>query len=189
MTGFHKRKLERKEFAIKKAEEQARKEKLEERQRVRQERKENLAKELEKFNQAMKEIGREDSEDESDIDWSNGKSKKSDEEGDEYSDWDGLDDDESPKPILKRRQSFQDEDGAETTVVIEEMNGAVDDLYVDMTKNRKVLKESMERAKRSAIVSGAVTKKPRKKFRYLSKDERKMHRTKEHAAHQRKREH
>lgn len=126
---------------------------------MRDERKQNLAADLERFNKAMKDVGESDS----DIDWEEGvttkpKKKQSTPSGQvaeaaedsDYSDWEGLVEGEetsSPGSILKRKQYFEaeDDDEEETTVVIEEMEEA-NAHFVFPEKSVAVLKESLKKA-------------------------------------------
>jgi ribosomal RNA-processing protein 17 len=96
----------------------------------------------------------------------------------EYEEWKGFsegeDEEDKPKGILKKREVYGD-DGTE--VVIEEMSNDIEEIaklnYVNLEKSKKVLEESIDRAKKYAVIAGAEKAKPKKKkFRYLSKNER-----------------
>lgn len=124
---------------------------------MREERKQTLAADLERFNKAMKDVG------ELDSDWNDDEntpkktkkqtSNEDEEESSDYSDWEGPEEgaeangDNSPSGILKRKQYFQAEDIDEedTTVVIEEMEEANAN-FVFPEKSVAVLKESLKKA-------------------------------------------
>lgn len=97
----------------------------------------------------------------------------------EYEEWEGFSDDNEnkPKSILKRRENYGDD---ETEVTIEDLSKQ-NDLekiaslnYVNLKESEKILRQSINRATEYAkIVNGnSKPKKPKRKFRYLTKNER-----------------
>jgi ribosomal RNA-processing protein 17 len=178
--------VQRREKAQEKAKEIAHKEKLEERKRLREERKEAIDRDLKRFKEAMNDI--------------NGQQSNSDEEEEivetdaesDYSDWDGLENGRRKNGILKKHV-YNDDDGDVTTVVIEDFEEEdTIDTGVDISRSEQVLKESIERARKYAKFVGQeeakVKKAKQKKFRYLSKTERKSNAKKERARNKDKRE-
>ncbi|KAG5360956.1 Ribosomal RNA-processing protein 17 [Yarrowia sp. B02] len=206
LTGFRKRKLQRKEKAQEKAKEQARLDRIAERKKMRDEKKGDLEKERVRMQKAMKDIERarsgyfssEDdkgkSDDESDDDESEDEDKpakkaKNSTDEDDFSDWEGLD---KPGVLKKQKKKYVDGQGKKTTVTIEAVSLDSDneeqDTYVDMSKADEVLQESLDKAGLAAVYSGMaepkvkkLVKKPKKKFRYLSASERKKNLDKERA--------
>ncbi|SSD61505.1 related to Ribosomal RNA-processing protein 17 [Saccharomycodes ludwigii] len=196
LTGFHKRKVERQKKAQDFIKEQERQMRIEERKRVRDERKKDMEGQLIKLKESMKEVGDYvGSDNENDID-----SKEEEEE----EEWNGFDEEEESvdkenknstdeegniKPILRRKTAeetlnFEDE----TQVEIEslEPNENFEFLaklnHVKLEKSEKVLNDSINRANKYAKFLGIedttnktnsnkVSKK-KKKFRYLTKNER-----------------
>lgn len=168
-----------------------------------------MAKDLERFNKAMKDV-------QEDSDWDDATTKAmhgSDES--EYSDWDGLGEEEedgesTPSGILKKKQFFEAEDDEEedATVVIESMEEANAN-FVFPEKSVAVLKESLHKASfaaKQASIYGYPApsvyrdeddereeevsfgpkkgkadkpKQKKRKFRYLTKTERKTNVSKE----------
>lgn len=222
LTGFHKRKVERKKNAQKHAVEMMKKERIEERARIRAERQEQVRKKLEEMKQALELnpfLQREDESDDGEDDDEEKESKKS--VGWEEQPWDGIkddgDDDEDEenendedgssngtvKPILKKQIYNIDNSDApvvgQSEVIIESLEKSsitapvnLTSLHVDMTKSGEVLDESIQRAKKYARLMGVAEKKSpsepekpmkvkKKKFRYLSKTERKANTMKERA--------
>ncbi|KAG7814030.1 hypothetical protein KL921_000304 [Ogataea angusta] len=184
LTGFHKRKLQRKKKAQEYNQEQERKARLEERQRIREERRQQVQKRLQELNEALKIQGSEDEE-----------SEESEQEEDKEEQWTGFDsqrsesDEESnaeggKKGILKQKYEVDDADapipGVSTVEVEAIENPNQIDLMelarknrVDLQKAEEVLEQSIERAKKYARLVGAdeKPKKKKKKFRYLSKED------------------
>uniref|UniRef100_A0A060T8T0 ARAD1C31746p n=1 Tax=Blastobotrys adeninivorans TaxID=409370 RepID=A0A060T8T0_BLAAD len=176
LTGFHKRKVQRKEKAAERAKEMERLEKIEARKKLRQERKEQVERELKRLNDAMKEINGEDDSDSS--------PEQAGSESD-YSDWDGIEGNSESSingrnGILKKKQKYSDEtnDDGVTTVTVEEFNFDEEpsakplpvDENVDLSKSEEVLKSSlakasMAKARLTAITKGAksarINKKPK----------------------------
>lgn len=113
---------------------------------MREERKQTLAADLERFNKAMKEV-EEDSENE----WGGTEiSKQVEEDNSDYSDWEGPEgeaEDSIPQGILKRKQYFEaeDDDEEDATVVIETMEEANAN-FVLPEKSAKVLQQSLKKA-------------------------------------------
>lgn len=226
LTGFHKRKLERKKKAQDYIAEQVKKDRIEERARIREERKLHVQKRLAEMKEAMElnpffnkadlEQGDDDdseeanshSENEDDTSGEDDDKAKVKFDGDDGSseEWSGFDDSEkadvtkrkTSKGILKKQIYEIDNDDAPVTgtseVVIESLDNpnTVDianitkKMNVDLTKTEDVLNSSIVRAKKYARLMGMndsppekVTKPKKKKFRYLSKTERKMNNLKQ----------
>ncbi|GME69823.1 transferase activity protein [[Candida] boidinii] len=214
LTGFHKRKLQRKKKAQEYLAEQDRLNRLEERRQIREERQTQIQKRLEEINKTKNDIRVSDSsdDDEEDDDFNDTKKKNiknSDDEGDsdESTEWTGFNDDEEEEEadeendqgkhgILKQIYRIDDEDASVTgksVVTIESLdkddfdsngvNNKIAELnHVDLSKSKEILDKSIERAKKYARLVG-VDNKPKKikkkKFRYLSKTERKIKNLKE----------
>lgn len=201
LTGFHKRKLQRQKKAQEYIKEQDRLAKIEERKRLRDERKREIDERLQKFNDTVLVITH-DSEDE---DWGGFDDSKESKDSDEASDANESDQDtETPKGILRRKEVYQIEDPSsfqntdavideDTTVTVESVdNPLMTNIqqigleakakanYVDLNKAEEVLEDSIKRAQNYAVTAG-VAKKPakKKKFRYLTKTERKDTRMKQ----------
>lgn len=179
LTGFHKRKLERKEKAKERQKEMERQERILERQRIREERKEMMEKNISQFNEAMKGIAvTGDDEDEENEEVPNKSGSESD-----FSDWDGMEDgaESRPKGVLK--QKYTGDDGEVTAVVtIEEMDTNTSILAPEDSK--EVLENSVKRAQDYAkhvqkVEQKKHIKQKKKKFRYLSPLERKSNVSKE----------
>lgn len=222
LTGFHKRKLERKKKAQDYLEEQAKKDRLEERARIREERKLQVQKKLAEMKEAMElnpflekdqEGNSSDntSDDDSDIltEKNVGFEEGDNESGTEIEERNGKDEDdqgddrESNKMtsgILKKQIYEIDNDSAPVSgtseVVIEsldnpntfDLDAVTKKMNVDLSKTDDVLSSSITRAKKYARLMGMsdspeekekVSKPKKKKFRYLSKTERKMKNMKE----------
>lgn len=196
LTGFRKRKTQRKERAQEKAKEEARLHRIAERKKIRDERKSDQEKENVRMNKALKDIERartgQFSDDEDMKSTARGSDDDDASDASDYSDWEGLD---KPGVLKKQKKKFVDEkSGAKTTVTIEAVSLDSDNedeqrnnAYVDMTKAEEVLQESMDKAGLAAVYSGMAepkkkvfpTKKPKKKFRYLSAGERRINLDKE----------
>ncbi|GMM37748.1 Rrp17 protein [Saccharomycopsis crataegensis] len=229
LTGFHKRKLQRQKVAKDFKEKQLHQERLDERQRIRDERKQAIQEKLQliKDSQAADDSDSDDSDDNDDNDDQEKVKQSSDkakakvkvkvkvkenpqdddvnhaESDNDDEEWNGFNDEDNrntTKGILKRKVVFENadddqQDQAVTTVTIEALSNNDDltngsggiDLYkiaklncVELEKSEEVLKESVIRAQKYAVLSGAVPMKPKKKkFRYLSKEERKHNAWKE----------
>ncbi|KAG7799894.1 hypothetical protein KL929_000810 [Ogataea haglerorum] len=194
LTGFHKRKLQRKKKAQEFNQEQERKARLEERQRIREERRQQVQRRLQELNEALKIQASDDEE-----------SEETEQEGDEDKEeqWTGFDSQRSEseeesntevgkKGILKQKYEVDDADapvpGVSTVEVEAIENPNHIDLmelarknHVNLQKAEEVLEQSIERAKKYARLVGAdeKPKKKKKKFRYLSKVERRIQKLKE----------
>lgn len=197
LTGFHKRKLQRKKQAQEFHQEQERLARIEERRKTREERKKDFDERLEKFNESMKEINQyvdgegedvddEGDEDDKDLDEkdSNSNSNDSDDE------WNGFD--ESQKGILHHKHIYQPQPDEETVVTVESVDNPlvanINDISmqarakannVDLSRSHEVLDDSIKRAQDYAtnMNTGIAKEKARdrvrkKKFRYLTKTER-----------------
>ena len=204
LTGFHKRKIERQKKAQVYNKEQERLAKIEERKKLKDEKKRDMEKLLKRFNETVKDI----------LEFAGG---LDDEESDADT-WDGIQDDgaaaaggasDQParKGILQHQEVYKLEDALvledspviiddETTVTVELLdNPAVVSAQanlkafarannVDLAQSEKVLEDSVKRAKNYAVVCGVAKpskddKKKKKKFRYLTKAERRANTRKE----------
>lgn len=190
LTGFRKRKLQRKEKAQEFHKEQARLDRIAQRKKLRDEKKGDQEKERVRMVKAMKDIerarsgyfssddekdkeGGEDSDEEDDSDDSddeqNGdkkvvKKSKSSTDEDDFSDWEGLD---KPGVLKKQKKKFVDREGKKTTVTIEAVSLDSDDdnpqhPYVDLSKSEEVLQESLDKAGLAAVYSGMAEPKVKK---------------------------
>lgn len=157
---------------------------------MREERKQNLAKDLERFNKAMKEV-------QEDSDWEDNNALKGSDAESDYSDWEGLENDNEssvPTGILKKQEYFEaeDEDEEDATVVIESMDDG-NSSFTFPEKTLAAFKETLKPKKASDGAEGAdgedteVTfggkdhkdKQKKRKFRYLTKTERRSNVSKE----------
>lgn len=195
LTGFHKRKLERQKKAREFNKEQDRLAKIEERKKIRDERKQQLEQQLCEFKESLElEADIEEELDNDDIG-----EKESDLES-----WNGFDDEEEDKinsinsngnrikSILKKGQISTSVYDDNTTVEIESLEPNENFEYlakinnVKLESSEKVLNQSLIRAKKYAKFLGmgdtdigdnndssSNKKKKKKKFRYLTKNERK----------------
>lgn len=149
---------------------------------MREERKAKAAEELAKYKAAMKALSVDgedsDSSDGEDDGNANGEYPSSDEE-DSFSDWEGFED-KSENGILKKRQKYENDDGETTLVTIEDISEPHADLSVDLSRSQEVLEQSIQRAQDYAKMLGAdrPAKPKKKKFRYLTKSERKVNNAK-----------
>ncbi|KAI5958064.1 hypothetical protein KGF57_002872 [Candida theae] len=203
LTGFHKRKLQRQKKAQEYNKEQERLARIEERKQIRDERKRDLENQLREFNEKAKELAMINgglAEEDSDEEWTG-----FDEDGtDEKS---ATDKPVSLKGILHHKEVYEPNSdlngfGDETTVTIESIDKPLGNGYadsngtsleevaksnnVDLNKSQEVLQDSVERAKNYAVLCGVAkpskVEKPKtkkKKFRYLSKAERRENTRKE----------
>lgn len=222
LTGFHKRKLQRKKKAQEYLAEQERLNRLEERRQIREERQTQIQKRLEEINKTKNDLRISDSSDDEDDDFKDTKKRKvrkesddEDNDSDENTEWTGFNDDNdadndddddqdddqdetnlAKHGIMKQIYRIDDEDASVTgksVVTIESIdnddfdsngiNSKIAQLnHVDLSKSKEVLDKSIERAKKYARLVG-VDNKPKKikkkKFRYLSKTERKIKNLKE----------
>lgn len=177
LTGFHKRKLERQKKAQEFNKEQERQQKIEERKRVRSERKKDIEAQMHKFKETMKEVGDYiGSENESDTD-----------------SWRGFSDDESKHEVRSILKKCVDVYTDDTTVDIEQLEPNENFEFlakannVELENSKRILDESIDRAKKYAKFLGVDNKlKKKKKFRYLTKSERKNNQRKANANKRRK---
>lgn len=190
LTGFHKRKVERQKKAKEYNVEQERLARLEERKRIREERKQDVENQMREFKETMARVN---GDDESDEEWGGLSAAESAAESE-------ASEEATPPGILKRKEVYvaEGEDApvaGETFVTIElldtdpvaELERAAKANFVDLDKLKEVLDESIDRAKKYAVLAGAAKPKPRKKkFRYLSKAERKSNAYKERGKRHRK---
>lgn len=217
LTGFHKRKLERKKKAQEYLEEEAKKHRLEERASIREERKLEVQRKLVEMKEAMSLnpfldniTDTEDEEEEDDGDEEDGEKREvkfSENLEESEEEWNGFDKEEGDEEsktkkskrstgILKKQIYEIDNEDAPVTGTSEVVIEALDNpnkadlslltakMNVDMTKAEEVLDGSITRAKKYARLMGMsdspeetttkVSKPKKKKFRYLSKSERKV---------------
>lgn len=141
---------------------------------------------MEKFHKNIKELSGEyqDSDDDEDENEEVSEKRNGDESHEEFEEWEGFeDDDESSdsktKGILKRVYASEDNDRTEVTIEDVELNNNIEEIarlnYVNLQKSKQILEESIDRAKKYAVIAGAEPKKSiqkKKKFRYLTKSER-----------------
>ncbi|ODV77527.1 uncharacterized protein CANTADRAFT_27305 [Suhomyces tanzawaensis NRRL Y-17324] len=206
LTGFHKRKLQRQKKAQEYIKEQERLNRIAERKEMRAERKKDMENQLSEFNKTMKDITNlNDSDDEEE--GTKGLAKEwSGFSGDEGSsdEAEENDEDEAPKGILHHKEIYKVDKASlpptnaiiddETTVTVESLdNPAVASAReasleaiakannVNLAKSEDVLEKSIKRAKNYAVVAGVAKpeQKKKKKFRYLSKAERRENTRKE----------
>lgn len=224
LTGFHKRKLQRQKKAQEFHKEQERLARIEERKRLRDERKRDLQTQLQKFNESVKDVTNYDNSDdeydkekgrfqlEQDDQSEEESEEKEDGEDDieEASEWNGIDDEEGhqnanklPKGILHHKEVYKIEDPTQfedtdavidddTTVTVESVDNPIMSNIqqlnlearakannVNLDKSEEILNKSIKRAQNYAVTAGVS--KPnsstkdrikKKKFRYLSKAER-----------------
>lgn len=181
LTGFHKRKVQRQKKAQEYIKEQERIARVEERKRLRDERKKDLETQLKQFNSNVLQVSSDDDED-----WDGfGKDEDSEEEEDEKEPENQVVNEVyhvSPE-LVEESQAIIDDD---TTVTIEAVDNPlmtdIQDLQekakannVDLSRAQEVLQQSIKRAQNYAItVNGKDKDKDRrkKKFRYLTKTER-----------------
>lgn len=184
LTGFHKRKLERQKKAQQFHKEQERLAKIEQRKQIKLDKEKEMLEQLEKYKESMRIMNGAglDSSDDEDDDKKNGdESQDEDEE-----EWTGFADDDNngddheqqggPKGILKKKEVYGED---ATEVTIEELPNDIEEIaklnYVNLKKSKKVLEESIDRAQKYAVIAGAEKpKQKKKKFRYLSKSERRQ---------------
>lgn len=170
LTGFHKRKLARQAEGRRKAEEINRQQRLEERRKVREERRSKIEKGLLRLQQAEKNIERTASE-ATDANFTGNTSHMLDSD-EEFCGFD------EPSGILKRR----DVKYGNSNVSFEEINL---DPYVDISRSEEVLDEATRKANEYAAYVASLEsaeaeakkkaqKVKSKKFRYLPKSERKL---------------
>ncbi|SMN19630.1 similar to Saccharomyces cerevisiae YDR412W RRP17 Component of the pre-60S pre-ribosomal particle [Maudiozyma saulgeensis] len=182
LTGFHKRKLQRQKKAQENIKEQERLLKIEERKKVRDERKKQMDEQMRRFKETL-DIQAEIEE------LRDGKKRSDPQDHDSDNSWQGFEDDESDdddsvKPILKTNSLGTAIYEDETTVEIESLEPNENFAFlaktnnVELEKSEKILDQSITRAKKYAKFLGMDDskdnkKKSKKKFRYLTKNERK----------------
>ncbi|RLV92672.1 Ribosomal RNA-processing protein 17 [Spathaspora sp. JA1] len=198
LTGFHKRKLQRQKKAQEYNKEQDRLRRIQERKELRDERKKDLENQLNAFNKTMKDITVD--EDEEEEQWNGFEEKEQEEEEEEKEESSQK---QPLKGILHHKEVYQVDNeqllstsviDEETTVTIESLdNPIIENIKqanlqamakinnVNLEQNDQILENSIKKAKNYAVLCG-VTKperKPKKKFRYLSKAERRDNTRKE----------
>lgn len=188
LTGFHKRKVERQKNAREFNKEQDRLTRVEARKKMRDARKEEMEEQMRKFKEGL------ELEAEIQEEINNSLTGKKPVESDEDS-WNGFSDDDKEdtdsgevKPILKPNQVSAAVYEDDTTVEVESLEPNENFEYlakinnVKLESSEKVLDQSITRAKKYATFLGMAEnedddgkkkKKKQKKFRYLTKNERK----------------
>ncbi|EMG45602.1 hypothetical protein G210_4207 [Candida maltosa Xu316] len=196
LTGFHKRKLQRQKKAQEYHKEQERLNRIEERKQLRDERKRDLENQMEQFQKTAKEIAainndlqpEVESESGSDNEWT-GFGEGEEEDGEEKEE----NGDKPIKGILHHTEVYKQDPNIsnnggviiddETTVTIESLDNPHEvDIKeiaqknnVNLDKSEQILEKSIQRAKNYAVLCGVSKPEPKKKkkFRYLTKGERK----------------
>lgn len=177
LTGFHKRKLQRQKKAQEFNKEQDRLAKIEERKNVKAERRQQLDEKLRNFKEGL--------DLDSDIELEN-ENENEDAEAEEWNGFASDDDENKTKPILKT--VYADD----TSVSIESLEPNDNFEYlakknnVKLDEGGKVLDQSITRASKYAKFLGIKDsdekpKQKKKKFRYLTKNERKSNQFKANA--------
>lgn len=221
LTGFHKRKLQRQKKAQEYNKEQERLARIDERKKIRDEKKKDVETQLKRFNETVKEITNfgdsedegndaENKDDNEDIKWTGFEADDNDaQNSDEESPRSTEPKNKLPKGILQHKEVYKvDEEKLlpdsnaiiddETTVTVESIdNPAISNVQqmnldaiaktnnVNLKKSEEILDESISRAKNYAVLCGVAkpsTKekiKKKKKFRYLTKAERRENTRKE----------
>ncbi|KAK0665516.1 putative ribosomal RNA-processing protein [Cercophora samala] len=164
LTGFHKRKLERKKHAQQIAEQKAREERIETRKQIREERKQALEEHVQTIQQILREAE------------AAGTNTAKDGDDDE---WDGLSDDEVVEAPIDMEEEYIDEDRY-TTVTVEAVSVDRDGLHKpkavssddEAPKTEKPEDEDTQGAKGTKRAKEQQKKK--KKFRYESKFDRQL---------------
>ncbi|KAJ9294264.1 hypothetical protein DTO271G3_7126 [Paecilomyces variotii] len=180
LTGFHKRKLQRAKHAQEIAEKRAREERIQHRKKLREERNAEFQRILEENERQLKKL-REDTDSESE--------EESDSNEEE---WKGF---EEP-PALDYEAEYIDEDKY-TTVTVEDMDASKEGLYkaekdeLDEHSSRKrdtvpAVTKTNSATNKGKRAGDDKPKKKKKKFRYESKEERKLARTKQKISKKRK---
>lgn len=229
LTGFHKRKLERQKKAQVYNKEQERLARIEERKQLREERKNDMEKQLKRFNETVKEITSYQpglaEESNSEDEWDGFKETETLENTepveDEENNQSASDNEQKEKKltpnekkqkgILQHKEIYTLDNNMElpesnvvldeeTTVTVESLdNPLVDNIReanleaiarannVDLNKSDKILEDSIKRAKNYAVVCGVAkpkdkVKQKKKKFRYLTKAERRENVRKERSS-------
>lgn len=164
ITGFHKRKLQRRADAKKKAEDLNRQHRLEERRKLREQKKAKLDQIESKFTDRNRELAGEISDDSED-DTKPTASKKCEEVADENNSDDEFQGFTDSSGILKKKRI------GDATVTYEQLNL---DPYVDVSRSEEVLAESTRKAQEYAkYVESLERPKPKpkpkkKKFKYMT---------------------
>lgn len=196
LTGFHKRKVERQKKAKKFHEEQDRLARIEERKQIREEKQKDFEAKLEEM-QAAKSLDVDAIlKEEQDGEWEGFTEEKGGD--DEKNSTSGQESEEEPlRGILQKKQIYKIDNpealgdavvDEETTVTVESLDNpnfakvgqsSLDLIAksnnVNLKKSEEVLDKSIERAKKYAVVCGVSKPQPKqkkKKFRYLTKTER-----------------
>ncbi|KAK4177629.1 putative ribosomal RNA-processing protein [Triangularia setosa] len=165
LTGFHKRKLERKKYAQQIAEQKAREERIETRKQIREERKQALEEHVQTIQQILREAEAAGT--------NTGKDGQEEE-------WDGLSDDEVVEAPIDMEEEYIDEDKY-TTVTVEAVSVDRDGLHKpklvssddEAPETEKPEDEDTKGAKGSAKRAKEPPKK-KKKFRYETKFDRQL---------------
>ncbi|CAI5756729.1 unnamed protein product [Candida verbasci] len=204
LTGFHKRKLQRQKNAQEFHKEQERLAKIAERKQLRDERKQDLENQLQQFKNNIEEINainnsEEGNEEEDDDEWTGFDEGNEEEKGVENEE----DSEPKLKGILHHTEIYHKDNDIingngdaiindETRVTIESLDNpnqpkliTTEDIAkannVNLNKSEQILEKSIEKAKNYAVLCGVSKPEPKKKkkFRYLSKTERRENTRKE----------
>ncbi|KAF7514159.1 hypothetical protein GJ744_004484 [Endocarpon pusillum] len=179
LTGFHKRKLQRAKHGREIAEKKARAERIEQRRKLREERRQDLERHVAEINALLKPVD------------ASSEAASSANEPDTEQEWDGI----MEPPEIDHEAEYIDEDRY-TTVIVEAMDLSRKGLHKveeaeehsDRSKDGKAdaVKCSLEQrqgkrkwTKEKPRKDSQASKRKRKKFRYENKTERKMTRLKE----------
>ncbi|VBB75688.1 Putative ribosomal RNA-processing protein [Podospora comata] len=166
LTGFHKRKLERKKHAQQIAEQKAREERIETRKQIREERKQALEEHVQTIQQILREA-------EAAGTGTAGKDGEEDEE------WGGLSDDEVVEAPIDMEEEYIDEDKY-TTVTVEAVSVDRDGLHKpkavssDDDEESKTEKPEDEDKQATKGAKHPKEQKKKKKFRYETKFDRQL---------------
>lgn len=182
LTGFHKRRVQRQKHAQEHAKAQERIIKLEERRKLREERKALFKEQLAAYRGAL---GLQELEPSSSRAAKSKKSNKKDDDSEvpevisDVEEWQGFPDD--VKPILKNIYEDASVVEVETLEPNENFSFIAEQNNVKLEDSAKVLSESITRAQKYAKFLGIrdeSSKPKKKKFRYLTKGERKVNQIK-----------
>ncbi|KAK0739275.1 nucleolar protein 12-domain-containing protein [Apiosordaria backusii] len=173
LTGFHKRKLERKKHAQQIAEQKAREERIEARKQIREGRKQALEEHVNAIQQILREA--------------EAAGTNTGKDGDKEEEWDGLSDDEVVEAPIDMEEEYIDEDKY-TTVTVEAVSVDRDGLHKpklessddEAPETEKPENEDTKGAKGSTKRAKEQPKK-KKKFRYETKFDRQLEARKQKA--------
>ncbi|KAK3718920.1 hypothetical protein LTR37_004836 [Vermiconidia calcicola] len=171
LTGFHKRKLQRIENARDAAMKREKEERVKERRQLRDQRKEDLEKQVAEFNAELRKLNPDISDAEPGADGEQG--------------WVGIEEVAIPAPEVAQDEEYVDEDKY-TTVTVDAMDGEDED--EEEAEHARAKEEEAKKARAEAAAKASKkriwnkdgqTKAKKKKFRYESKAERSATRQKQ----------